>query len=52
MSSALIASRAAFFTYEGLTVPYCGPIAIAILDGASSSASPSRSPIAWMYSPA
>ena len=51
-SSASIASRAAFFTYDGLTVPYCGPIAIAIRDGASPSASPSRCPTAWMYSPA
>ena len=47
-SSAWIASRAAFFTYAGLTVPYCGPIAIADPAAARTSASLARSPIAWM----
>ena len=32
-SSAWIASLAAFFTNDALTVPYCGPIAMPIRDG-------------------
>ena len=43
-SSASIASRAAFFTNDGLTVPYCGPIAIAIRVGASPCAPRRRAP--------
>jgi len=52
-SSDCSASRAAALMKAGLTVPYCGPIAMATLDGASSpSRSVSRSPTACRYVPA